>query len=119
MKSATELQWGLKLPNIEAPALWGARCILEEWRDVHGRVQTNLDVVWDRQSAIGAEADNLCVALKDRGILQKFRKWAVGHGFLQTDDVTSVVIDGVRFHASTRRSFGYLYVTAHLEAANG
>ena len=114
---ASELAWGLKAVKLEAPALWGARCILVSERDVRGRLEVNVDVVWDRQGAQGEEPDlsNLLERLNGKAAIQSFRLWAAREFELAGDETRQAVFEGVRFHAMARSE--YLYVTAHLEPA--
>ena len=109
---ATELRWGLKQDHIQGGALWGARMILSEH-------PPSLDILWDRQELAGLERDRHELLRRlNGGALDSLRK-AVASGklrFLQ-DNLTEVwSARGVEFHASTQRSFGYLYVTARLVA---
>lgn len=114
----SDLPWGLSDVNIEAPALWGARCILEQWRDSRGREKTNVDIVWDRQGALGEEPhlSELLRRLNERAAIQSFRQWAAHeYRFGGGETTYEVVFEGVRFHSNTCDSGGYLYVLAHLE----
>lgn len=123
-RNASELEWGLKDAAITAPALWGARCYVEEWRSrevkrVRGKVRVadvlkkQLALLPDRQGAIGEEADRKAlIAELDGGLLDKLRR-------MVRDDL---LFEGERWEASNRRARlivlkqgGYLYVTAALK----
>lgn len=106
MKSASELEWGIKDSKIAAPALWGARMIKQDGCEP--------EVLWDRQ-AFAADTVELRDALKDKlngGALPKFQRWARTRFWEQDEKVEVVAFDGVEFSATTNASYGYLYVTA-------
>ncbi len=119
---ATELEFGFKDEMIEAPALWGARLIMEGRGEIEHR---SVDLVWDRQSVIG-EAETLKQALdgepKGTGAIRllldhltrRFRQFTID----PVEDETSYIdktFKGVRFRGSPRKSHGYFYVTATLD----
>jgi hypothetical protein len=105
-----DLQFGFKrTPIAEAPAFWGARAIYS---------RGEVDLLWDRQDLV-ADDDAAKARLKKavNAALKKFCKWAGGHQFAQDNsEVRELVTKGVHFWASTNASYGYLYVTAALEA---
>lgn len=109
MKNASQLEWGLKHTDIQAPALWGARTIYYT-----GRIP---DILWDRCDFI-AETDEDKETLKralNGGAFKQFLEWAPSH-FNQSEAGRKVVtFDKVCFYADTNASCGYLYVTAHLK----
>jgi hypothetical protein len=120
MTNAADLSFGLKQSTIEAPALWGARAILNTVRGGNLLV----DIVWDRQDLKGEkEADFLALQRKlngtksRKGAIQAFCD-AVFKGKVYPADlpeqVEPVTLKGVEFHACTMRNSGYLYITARL-----
>lgn len=112
---ASELTWGLKSVEIEAPALWGARCILEEWTARRETVmRRRLDVVWDRQGAQGDESARsaLLDALNDGGALDALREHFKSDRDDPEDVITHATFAGVLF--TYRLRGGYVYVTARL-----
>lgn len=143
MKAAT-LTWGLHTVETEAPAMWGARCILDRramfsssydaWcHSGRGRKPKRqgptLDILWDRQSLEGDTTVDVA-ALKRKlngpndnghGAIEAFRKWVEKEGREwpggSRDTSGSVVLKGVRFHYLDRG--GYLYVAAHVEPQAG
>lgn len=103
---ATDLEWGLKLAGVEAPALWGARAIF----DYSGK-RPIVDVVWDRQGAQGERpaVAQLLALLNDKGVLNAFRR-LVALDPPESEEVQTVEIDGVSFWYALRG--GYVYITA-------
>lgn len=103
MKS-TELEFGFKRANVEAPVLWGARAIYT------GLV---VDLLPDRQSMLGSDEDRAAFGAKlNAGALRKFCRWAKDRFEPSSDAAETVVIGGVEFTCSTNASYGYLYITA-------
>jgi hypothetical protein len=121
MANAKDLGWGLLYEGIAGKAMWGARAIFTGRR---------VDFLLDRQGMIADDpaAKTLLMAKLNgarganaprSGALSKF-KAGVDRGQIEvhdgeTSDAAPVAeIDGVRFYASERASYGYLYVTAVL-----
>lgn len=124
---ATELRWGLKDNDLEAPVMWGARMIVQERLELVGgapkkRAPMTTDLVWDRQGAVtDSPAAELALGiligkLNGGGALDRFRT------HVETKDLADPDLRGewtdeptdVRFRYATNRSHGYLYVTAWL-----
>jgi hypothetical protein len=120
---ATDLTWGLKRSEIEAPALWGARCILQEWQGPRGEWKRLLDVLHDRQGAGGEEGPRkaLCTAL-DGGVLEAFRdhfRLGFDGGAEEVIHEATITVSGAaretqRVLFQYRIVSGYVYVTARL-----
>jgi hypothetical protein len=112
--SAEGLLFGCRDPNFTAPALWGCRAINEQ------RTATPyLDIVWDRQSAIGpvVEKKALCMRLDGEdgrpSALKAFCD-AYAAGGIETDNemLEFEIIHGVEFIYKT--AGGYCYISARL-----
>lgn len=110
MTTATaKLTWGLQPPSGTTVA-WGARAISEP--------DGELDLLWDRQSAVGSKADKQRL----QGALDRLlpcartewrRLWA--RGKVRSDEPRRVVLvnDGEwTIEADTCASFGYVYLVA-------
>lgn len=112
MKSES-LKWGLKRVGVEAPALWGARTILNSGRDLD-----SVDVVWDRQGVEGEENEcRVLLTALNGGCLQAWRKHCEKLFIdLASDEIMSYKFAGVEFAFSPQRSYGYVYVTAWFAA---
>jgi hypothetical protein len=133
MTKASELAWGFKLvapqdggpvpAEIEAPALWGARLILN---DPHAGRPT-VELLFDRQD-LQADTEDARAALvkaldgepKGEGAIKALlafltreaRHYRIGRESADRFDRT---LKGVRFRGSPNASHGYVYVTASLE----
>jgi hypothetical protein len=128
--NASQLDWGIRDPDLSASALWGARCIINVWsarelvrrpgeRGVSEEVEKRaLDILWDRQRVQG-DTDELAQAFSTflntaDGPVDQLRE-AVARGEIRSGDyeedkVVVVVFGGVQFHC--RPSGGYLHITA-------
>jgi hypothetical protein len=107
MANCGKLVFGLKREVSDAAALWGARAIYS-----HGQV----DLLDDRQDLVSDndESKSKLIGKLNSGALKKFCKWAESR-FSQDEVIDTVCFDGVKFYATTNRSYGYLYITAHEE----
>lgn len=133
---ASQLEWGLRREDIEAPALWGARAIYR------GGI---VDLLYDRQSVVATDDDargKLIATINAVGphsippklplaatasraartpkkikgsAVKAFMEWARDRFWGGDVRVESVVFGGVEFTASTNASHGYLYITARVK----
>lgn len=133
MTKAIDLEWGFKLvapqdgtepsANIEAPALWGARLILN---DIHAG-RPVVELLFDRQD-LKADTEEAKAALvkaldgekKGEGAIKALidfltreaRHYRISR---ESRDRFDRTLRGVRFRGSPNASHGYVYVTANLE----
>lgn len=110
MHNATELEWGIKDKDIQAPAIWGARVLVEQGY----RGKETYSLLWDRQGAVGPEEARrgLQAALNGGAIDALFDYFKES---LEDDEVDHFLVrKGVKFWYSTRKSCGYVYVTGVL-----
>ncbi len=116
---ADQLTWGAKWLDIEAPALWGARCILSYGpRDKRGKRDVLLDILWNRQDLQGDDVDahdRLAAALNGGGIAAYRKALEGGHlpSTFGPDVVVRHTYHGLEFAHVVRGE--YLYVVARLE----
>lgn len=122
MPNASELEWGFRSVNLEAPALWGARMYVESWDKIEvaqGRrrsvTKRQLAILPDRKSLLGEEPARaqLCEALDAKGgLLDQLRALAAA-GKLDEGMVARVFkIFSRGVEAHVRIYGGYVYVTA-------
>jgi hypothetical protein len=127
--SATDLEWGWKSSEIQAPALWGARCYEEQDERVRttprGRrvsYVTSLAVLHDRQALLGEETERRhLLGLLNKNALDQFREkwdrdsaeWVITEKSTEERQHFSVTLGGVVFTGVI--TGGYVYVTAYSE----
>lgn len=103
-------EWfGRKAP-LEAPCAWGARAIFQG----DGRGGLQVDLVWDRQQAIGSEEgrERLKAAL-DNYLLPELRHRAGRELDTRSLDVLRIEAHGWVLEACPNASYGYLYICAY------
>ena len=108
--NASELSFGLCWKEITGKALWGARAIFS---------RGTIDIVWDRKSSVGDEADlkRLYKAL-DGGAFDRLRETVKNATLYPDSEGVLVIEDGdLTIVCSTNASFGYLYITVALDGA--
>lgn len=122
-----KLAWGLQPPAGKTVA-WGARAIFEVTsvrtprmargkRYVDIKRVPSVDLLWDRQAAMGPEDER---KLLERWVNKKgmklLNKNLKGLGIEPSDDYQLVIRDsGYVLEANPRKSFGYLYICAYKE----
>ena len=120
MVKATDLEWGWKRPDVEAPALWGARMYVERWNDGRREYtsrrtgeQVALAILYDRKSMLGEDPERLSLAMAlDRtpnGVIEQLRDMAK-RGDLDEEGTFQFAHSGVEVYV--RIYGGYVYVTA-------
>ena len=108
-RNASELSFGLRWESITGKALWGARTIFS---------RGHIDVVWDRKSSVGDDADlkRLYDALDKGGAFDRLRDEVKKAPLYPDSEGVLVVEDGdLTIVCSTNASYGYLYITVALD----
>ena len=114
---SVEIPWGLRgAVPADASAAWGARAIYRE----RIYVDSEFDLVWDRQGAAGDPAErSILVGKLNDGLLEDAQS-AVGKAGMRDDEQRQVELvrkDGVVIVGDTLASCGYLYLAAWMEAS--